>query len=139
LLRFKPVSSMLLLFCVYTTLHYMTAGRIARKLWWTNQEFSLYISFHHGAPYSYITWEINNRPSGGRNSETYSHPIDIIIMMICPKIKNNWWYGTTWRVCLFLCQISLFPSSAQGSCSDPIRPRCLPCSKILLFFRVRIK
>jgi hypothetical protein len=38
---------------------------------------SLAISFHHGSPYSYITWGINNRSTGGLNSKTLSHPIDM--------------------------------------------------------------
>jgi hypothetical protein len=37
--------------------------------------FSLLIS-------CYITWGMNNRPVGGRSSETTSHPIDMIIIMI---------------------------------------------------------
>jgi hypothetical protein len=32
--------------------------------------FPLAISFHHDSPYSYIIWGINNRPVGGRSSET---------------------------------------------------------------------
>jgi hypothetical protein len=37
--------------------------------------FLLSVSFHHGSPYSYITWGMN-RPVGGRSSET-QHPIDV--------------------------------------------------------------
>jgi hypothetical protein len=37
------------------------------------------ISFHHGSPFSCITSGMNNRPVGSRSSETYSHPIGIII------------------------------------------------------------
>jgi hypothetical protein len=48
----------------------ISAGRIATELWWTNQEFLLSISFLHGCPSSYITWGKNNRPVGGRSSET---------------------------------------------------------------------
>jgi hypothetical protein len=36
----------------------------------------LSISFHHGSPYSYITWAMNNRPVGGRN-QRQSYPIDM--------------------------------------------------------------
>jgi hypothetical protein len=57
------------------------AGRIARELWWMSQDFLLLTSsFHHGSPCSYITCRMNNRPDGGRRSETWSHPIDIIII-----------------------------------------------------------
>jgi hypothetical protein len=34
--------------------------------------FSLSISFHNGSP-SYVTRRMNNRPVGGRSSETYRH------------------------------------------------------------------
>jgi hypothetical protein len=34
-------------------------------------------SLHHGSPYSHIIWGMNNRPIGGRSSETWCHPIDI--------------------------------------------------------------
>jgi hypothetical protein len=34
--------------------------------------FSLSVSFHRGCPCSYIIWGMNNRPSGGRSSETVS-------------------------------------------------------------------
>jgi hypothetical protein len=39
--------------------------------------FPLSVSFHHDSPYSYIIWGMNNRPVGGRRSETQSLPIDI--------------------------------------------------------------
>jgi hypothetical protein len=39
--------------------------------------FPLSVLFHRASPYSYITWEMNNRPFGGRISETLSHPIDM--------------------------------------------------------------
>jgi hypothetical protein len=42
-------------------------GRVARELWWTNQEISSSLSFHHGSPCSYITWEINNGLVGGHS------------------------------------------------------------------------
>jgi hypothetical protein len=45
--------------------------------------FSLSVSFYRGSPCSYIIWEMNNRPVGGSSSETYSHPIDMIIMIYC--------------------------------------------------------
>jgi hypothetical protein len=57
------------------------AVRIARELWWTNQEFCLSISFHCGSPCSYITWGMNSRPVGGRSSETWSRRIDMIFMI----------------------------------------------------------
>jgi hypothetical protein len=34
--------------------------------------FTLLVSFHRGGPYSYITWGVNDRPAGGRSSETVS-------------------------------------------------------------------
>jgi hypothetical protein len=39
--------------------------------------FPLSISFHHGSLYSYIIWGMKNRPTGGRNSQTQSHPINM--------------------------------------------------------------
>jgi hypothetical protein len=39
--------------------------------------FPLSVSFHRGSPYSYIAWGKNNKPIGGRSSETQSHPIDM--------------------------------------------------------------
>jgi hypothetical protein len=39
--------------------------------------FSPSISYHHGYPYSYTTWGMNNSPAGGRSAETSSHPIDM--------------------------------------------------------------
>jgi hypothetical protein len=47
-----------------------------RKLFIRVFRFPLSVSFHHGSPCSYIIWEMNNRPAGGRSSETQSHPID---------------------------------------------------------------
>jgi hypothetical protein len=47
-----------------------SAGRIARELWWTNQEFSVSTLFHHGSSCSCITWGMIIRPVGGRSSET---------------------------------------------------------------------
>jgi hypothetical protein len=32
---------------------------------------------HYDSPHSYITWGMNNRPVGCRNSESSSHPIDM--------------------------------------------------------------
>jgi hypothetical protein len=32
--------------------------------------FLLSTSFHRGSAYSYITWEMNNRPLGGSSSDT---------------------------------------------------------------------
>jgi hypothetical protein len=40
-------------------------------------QFLLSISFHHGSPCSYIICGMNNRPTGGRSSETQCHPIDM--------------------------------------------------------------
>jgi hypothetical protein len=51
--------------------------RIARELWWTNQDFPPAVSFHYRSPCACITWGMNNRPVGGRSSETWFHPIDI--------------------------------------------------------------
>jgi hypothetical protein len=39
-------------------------------------------SFRRGSHCSYITWRMNNRPVGGRSSETCSHPIDMMMMII---------------------------------------------------------
>jgi hypothetical protein len=39
--------------------------------------FPLSVSFHRGSPYPYIIWRMNNRPAGGRSSETWSQPIDM--------------------------------------------------------------
>jgi hypothetical protein len=58
----------------------MTAGRIVKELWRTNQEFSpadvippwfFVLIYHLGK---------NNRPVGGRSSDTQSYTIDIIII-----------------------------------------------------------
>jgi hypothetical protein len=46
------------------------------EFWWS---FPLSTSFHHGSPCSYITWGVNNRPVGGRSSETLSDTIHIVI------------------------------------------------------------
>jgi hypothetical protein len=53
-----------------------------QDFWWINHQSSLSISFHHGSPYSYITWCMYNRPNGWRSSETSSHLIDMIIIMV---------------------------------------------------------
>jgi hypothetical protein len=53
-------------------------------------------SFHHGSPCSYITRGMNNRPVGGLSSETWSHPIDIIIIII--KWLASWWQCTSLSV-----------------------------------------
>jgi hypothetical protein len=39
--------------------------------------FTLSVSFHRGSPYSYIIRGMNNRPFGGRSSETLSNPVNI--------------------------------------------------------------
>jgi hypothetical protein len=42
----------------------------------------LSVSFHHGFPWSRITWRMNERPVDGRSSETQAHPIDMIYRSI---------------------------------------------------------
>jgi hypothetical protein len=59
------------------------AGRIARYIWWTNQESFPADIIPPGSPCSYITWGRNNRPTGDRSSEKYSHSIGTIIMIKC--------------------------------------------------------
>jgi hypothetical protein len=68
----------------------MTAGRIARELWW-NQEFPLSVSFHNVSPCSYIAWGMNSTPVGGRSSETQSHPIDLIIVIKTLLLIRKLW------------------------------------------------
>jgi hypothetical protein len=51
----------------------MTSGRIARELWWTNQGYSLSISFHHASS----SWEMSNRFIGGCSLQTLSYLINI--------------------------------------------------------------
>jgi hypothetical protein len=49
-------------------------------------------SFHHGFPYSNVTWGLNCRSVGCRSSETQSHPIDmimIIILHLLPGLQNG--------------------------------------------------
>jgi hypothetical protein len=53
------------------------ASKIARELWWMNQEFYPVNIIHCGPPHSYITWGMNNRSVSGRGSETESHTINI--------------------------------------------------------------
>jgi hypothetical protein len=60
----------------------MTAGRIVRGLLWTNQDFYRVISFQYGSPFLYVTWGLNNRPVVGRISETESHTIDMMVIII---------------------------------------------------------
>jgi hypothetical protein len=43
--------------------------------------FPLSISFHHGSPCSFITCAMNIMSVGGCSSVTYSHPIDMIIII----------------------------------------------------------
>jgi hypothetical protein len=57
----------------------------ARWLWWTNREFSPVDIIHLGSPCSYITCGMNSRPVGGRSSETLSHHIDLIIVIVYHK------------------------------------------------------
>jgi hypothetical protein len=40
------------------------------------------VSLHRGSPFTYITWEMNNSPIGGRSSETQTHPTDMITIII---------------------------------------------------------
>jgi hypothetical protein len=68
----------------------MTAGRVVRELWCTNQELS---------PVDIIpTWfmlichlEDEQRPISGRSSETYSQPTDIVITIILDKYPVRVW------------------------------------------------
>jgi hypothetical protein len=59
-----------------------SAERIARELWWMNQEIfpcryhSTMVLHAHISP-----GRMNNRPIGGCSSEKYSHPTDLIIIM----------------------------------------------------------
>jgi hypothetical protein len=66
-----------------------SAARIARELWGRRRSFSLSLLIHLGSPSSCTTWRMNNKPVGGRNSETGVSPIDIIIrymvMFSCPS------------------------------------------------------
>jgi hypothetical protein len=48
------------------------------------RSFPLSISFHHGSSCSYITSGMNNTPVGGRSSETWSYPFDMIFI----KLQN---------------------------------------------------
>jgi hypothetical protein len=41
-------------------------GQVFTRILW----FPLSVSFHRGSPYSYIIWEVNNKPDGGHSSET---------------------------------------------------------------------
>jgi hypothetical protein len=59
--------------------YYMTSGRIAREIWWTNQ-FSPVQIIPPRFFISYTTFWMNNRHVGGRSSET-PHPIDMIIII----------------------------------------------------------
>jgi hypothetical protein len=58
---------------------------------------SLSISFHHAFPYTYITWPMNNRPIGGRSSETWFYAVDMIII----AINHNVVYVTVRTIPLF--------------------------------------
>jgi hypothetical protein len=57
----------------------VSAGRIARELWWTSQEFSQPASSSSSPWLSKLTFALgmNNRPTDGRGSEM-SHPINMI-------------------------------------------------------------
>jgi hypothetical protein len=64
-----------------------SAGRIARELWWRSEEFfSVSIPLHHGSASPCIAWGTNNRLVGGLCSETYSHPIAMIII---PNVETH--------------------------------------------------
>jgi hypothetical protein len=52
----------------------VSAGRIARELWWTSQEFNPDGIIITMTPRSHITQGTNNRPVGGRGFETYVSP-----------------------------------------------------------------
>jgi hypothetical protein len=62
-------------------------GQSMQDLWYTKWHwdrfffelfgFPLSVSFHHGPPYSYIIWGMNDKPTGGCSSKTQSHPIDM--------------------------------------------------------------
>jgi hypothetical protein len=49
--------------------------------------FSHVISFQYGSPCLYVTWGLNNRPVVGRISETKSHTIDMMVIIIISIIK----------------------------------------------------
>jgi hypothetical protein len=38
-------------------------------------------SFNHDSPWSYTIWGMNSRAVGGRRSKTYTHPINMIIIL----------------------------------------------------------
>jgi hypothetical protein len=46
-------------------------------------------SFHRGPAHSHITRGMNYWPVGGRSSETYYHPIDMIIIIIINTVQNS--------------------------------------------------
>jgi hypothetical protein len=48
----------------------MTAGMIARELWWMNQEFSPADIIPLWFSMLIYPWGMNNRPVGGHSSET---------------------------------------------------------------------
>jgi hypothetical protein len=58
--------------------YYMTAGKIVRELWWTNQEFSP-VNLIIPPQLSILIYHLGDadRPVGGRSSETLSYPIDM--------------------------------------------------------------
>jgi hypothetical protein len=58
------------------------SGRISRDLWWKNQEINpvdITVLW-----FSILTYQMgmNNRPVGGLTAETWSHPIDMIIIKV---------------------------------------------------------
>jgi hypothetical protein len=73
----------------------VSAGRTARELWWTSQEFSpagintiITMAFH-----AHISPGDNNRSIGGRGSET-SHPIDMLNQSLTPFPNSSYAFRT---------------------------------------------
>jgi hypothetical protein len=62
--------------------------------------------FHRGSPHSYLTWGMNNRSTGGRSSETQSHPFDM---------NNN------------VRQSRNLPNFIEPQCSLPCSEQPAPC------------
>lgn len=62
--------------------YYMAAGRVARELWWTNQFSPVDIILSFFFMLIHITRGMNSRPVGGRISESWSHPVDMIVIII---------------------------------------------------------
>jgi hypothetical protein len=58
------------------------AARIARELWWMNQEFSPVSIIPPWFSAHIYHLGVNNKPVGGCSSEMYSHTIDMIIIKV---------------------------------------------------------